>query len=131
MGPQFAVVSREDPRTAFEATLDRAFTANEQSGVGPTHIRSLAKEMVRLQHGVDEDVAMKRVEHWRRSLRRYMSGDRGYTEETRELIAKALRVETSALPPPRPRAGWRQRAEELERERQELLRRLARRRSSS
>jgi len=125
---KWRVVSRDDPRSEFEATLDRIFIANEKAGVGPTHIRALAKEMVRLQHGESLEMGDRQVEQWRRSLRRYMSGDRGYTEATRGLIARALRVEPEDLPAPRSRSDQLQRqVEELTRQNEELLRRLARR----
>jgi hypothetical protein len=60
------------------------------------------------------------VEDWRRRLRRYMTGERGYVEETRALIAKALRARPGEIPAASPRGDLRQRAEDLERENREL-----------
>lgn len=109
--------------TDFRDALTRVFARNADTGTGPASIRALAIALA----GVDEndDNAHRKTEHWRRNLRRYMSGQRGYTKDTLRRIADAANARVEEFPPPE---TLRQRVERLERENQELRERLDRRR---
>lgn len=114
-------VAREDDRTELGDAIHRVFDRNEDTGHGPTSLRALAKEIVNVQGG---DADVKRVEEWRRRLRRYMSGERQPTVGTLALIATALGAEDGDLPAPVPRTSLRRQVEALQREVRELRSRL-------
>jgi len=119
MGSQCGVVEGSE-NTPFEDALMKVFERNEQTGEGPAHIRALARRIAEIQHP-GEEPTHARIEDKRRQLRRYFSGERGYSEETRLLIADALGVDVSVIPPPSlARPGLRKRVEALERENREL-----------
>jgi hypothetical protein len=129
MGPQCGPVDRSN-NTPFENALIPIFARNEETGKGPAHVRALARRMVELQHP-GHPATHTQIEDKRRQLRRYFSGERGYSEQTRGLIAEALGVDVSVIPPPsQARAYHRKRVEELERELEDLRSRLGRRRGT-
>lgn len=112
--------------TPLEDAVVRLLYRNEQAGTGPSSVRAVAKEMVRLTEGEDAAADHNKVENKRRNLRRYMTGESGYVEKTRSLIAKALGAKLGEIPPSPPRGGLRKRVGELERENQELRSKLDR-----
>lgn len=112
--------------TPLEQAIVTILYRNELEGDGPSSIRALAKEMVRLTEGEEAAADHNKVESRRRNLRRYLTGESGYLETTRTLIATAARARPGEIPPSVPRTGLRQRVEELERENQELRSRLDR-----
>lgn len=116
----------DSPNTPLEEAVIGLLYRNEVEGSGPSSVRALAKEMVRLTDGEDAARDHAKVEGRRRNLRRYMTGESGYVEETRLLIARALRAKAGEIPPAASRAGLRERVEALERENQELRSRLDR-----
>lgn len=116
----------DSPNTPLEDAVIQALYRNEVAGTGPSSVRALAKEMVRLTEGAEAARDHSKVESRRRNLRRYMTGESGYVEQTRLLIARALRAKAGEIPPSASRAGLRERVEALERENQELRSRLDR-----
>lgn len=84
------------PITTLEQALDLIYSRNEKRGKGPVSLRALAREMTILR-GIPEPTHQD-VEQDRRYLRRLVSGDRGYTEETRRRIAKAANARLSEIP---------------------------------
>lgn len=94
-------------------------------------MRALAKEMVRLTDGDQAAQSHNKIESRRRNLRKYLTGEQGYVEETRLLIAKALQAKPDEIPVSPSRSGLRQRVEALERENQELRSLLDRLRENS
>lgn len=114
------------PNTPLETAVIEILYRNERSQRGPSSVRALAKEMVRITEGDEAAANHSKVESRRRNLRRYMTGESGYVEETRRLIAKAARARLSEIPQSPSRGGLRQRVEELEQENQELRSRLDR-----
>lgn len=115
--------------TPLETAIINVLARNEDTGNGPASVRALAREIVRLQGNDPDNHAT--VEDWRRRLRRYMTGERGYVEETRALIARAARARPGEIPPSPPRGDLRQLAEDLARENRELRAELDRLRENS
>lgn len=104
--------------TTLEVALLRILERNDKRGTGPTSIRAVAREMTVLR-GVG-DPTHEQVEQDRRLLRRALTGERGYTEETRRLIAKASRARLAEIPKSPSRAELRRLVVEQARELEEL-----------
>ena len=116
MGPILPPVG-EDDGTPFETALHAVFDRNEQTGRGPVSVRALAKELARGDNG--EAPPHKKVEEWRRRVRRYMSGERQPRPDTLAQIATAAGATVGDFPAV-PGTGLRQRVEALERELREV-----------
>lgn len=108
--------------TPLEAALLVVLKRNEDTGEGPTSVRAVAREMVRVREGDEAAEEHRKVEEQRRRLRRYLNGSRGYRQETRELIAKATRAELEEIPASPSRAELRAEVARLVRQRQEAER---------
>ena len=102
--------------TPFEKAVVPIFARNEETGEGPHHVRALARRMLELRHP-GTTPKRNQIDNMRRLVRRYFTAESGYSERQRQLIADALGVDVSVIPPPsQARAYHRKRVEELERE---------------
>lgn len=105
----------------FEDVMHRIFDRNEGTA-RPMSLRSLARALTVREHG--HDPPQGRVEDWRRTLRRYMSGERYPSAATLLLICDVVDADPGEFPPAPSRATLRQQVAALRLENEHLAEQL-------